>query len=73
MCRGVLNIVMKLIERKADVNAVNASGTQALHRAAIYGNAAVVKKLVEYVLSLFFLHPCNRCTESSGRGAGHIQ
>lgn len=49
VCRGVLNIVMKLIERKADVNAVNASGTQALHRAAIYGNAAVVKKLVEYV------------------------
>lgn len=39
--------MIKLVERKADVSASNASGTQPIHKAAIYGNAAVVKKLVE--------------------------
>jgi ankyrin repeat protein len=45
--RGVLNIVLKLIDKKADVGAMNASGTQPIHKAAIYGNAGIVKKLVE--------------------------
>jgi len=45
--RGVLNIVLKLVEKKADVNATNGSGTQPIHKAAIYGNSAVVKKFIE--------------------------
>jgi ankyrin repeat protein len=35
------------LDKRADPAASNASGTQPIHKAAIYGNAAVVKKLVE--------------------------
>lgn len=45
--RGVLNIVIKLVDKQADPSCSNASGTQPIHKAAIYGNSAVVKKLIE--------------------------
>lgn len=45
--RGVLNIVIKLIDKQADVGATNSAGAQAIHRASAYGNAGVIKKLLE--------------------------
>jgi ankyrin repeat protein len=45
--RGVLNIVVALIEAGATIGKTNGQGVTALHKAAIFGQYAVCKKLIE--------------------------
>merc|ERR1712070_593075 len=46
--RGVMGIIVRLIEKSSDVNASNAKGIRPLHKACMCGFDSVVKKLVEY-------------------------
>lgn len=46
-CRGVLNIIMRLLANGAQPGIANIQGSTPLHKACVFGQDAVVKKLVE--------------------------
>ena len=45
---GGINIVARLIESQADVNAQNAAGMRPLHYGALFGHVSILKKLAEH-------------------------
>lgn len=46
-CRGVLNIVVRLLNNGAEPDVANVQGFTPLHKACAFGQGAVVKKLIE--------------------------
>ena len=46
-CRGVLNIIVRLLASGAEPDMANVQGSTPLHKACMFGQNAVVKKLVE--------------------------
>lgn len=46
-CRGVLNIIVRLLGSGAEPDMANVQGSTPLHKACMFGQNAVVKKLVE--------------------------
>lgn len=46
-CRGVLNTIMRLLGNGAEPDVANIHGLTPLHKACMFGQEAVVKKLVK--------------------------
>lgn len=46
-CRGVLNIIVRLLSSGAETDVANVQGSTPLHKACAFGQNAVVKKLIE--------------------------
>lgn len=45
--RGVLNIVVALLDGGANIKIANSQGVTALHKAALFGHVTIVRKLIE--------------------------
>ena len=53
--RGVLNIVLALAEKGADMNCASGAGVTPLHKAACFGQVAIVKYLIKEGIHTYML------------------